>query len=299
MRNLPSLLLVILLAVAGCSDLQGPDSDTGSGGENQGPTFDWSLSGHGEPREHHHVGDCLVCHNLRDDSSNLGFIPGVISTPNSGDATVMFTAREGANSFADGDATYDGICEICHTSTAYHRNTAEGDHTHYAGLNCTATCHPHQMEFAPQAGRSHPTHTETGGRGPGLDCVACHLPDFSSLVDGEPLATTTICDECHGPDGAYDGVDDPVIGARPNWADGVYDNGTLTAGKERWCVGCHDIGGSVIHGVSAPPVGGDNSDWGYYASGHGDLLCSECHDTNGLHADAIAHTYAVSADNYQ
>jgi predicted CxxxxCH...CXXCH cytochrome family protein len=64
---------------------------------------------------------------------------------------VRFFRPEGTKSFADGDATYDGICEVCHTQTTYHRNNATGDHTHQAATNCT-TCHAHEEGFAGCAG---------------------------------------------------------------------------------------------------------------------------------------------------
>jgi len=69
-----------------------------------------------------------------------------IATPNSGSKTVKLFNSTGTNSFADGNATYDGVCEVCHTQTTYHRNTAAGDHTHNAGTGCT-TCHVHTKGF--------------------------------------------------------------------------------------------------------------------------------------------------------
>jgi predicted CxxxxCH...CXXCH cytochrome family protein len=45
------------------------------------------------------------------------------------------------NSFSDGDGI-DGICEVCHQETAYHRNNASGDHTHNLGAKCI-NCHSH------------------------------------------------------------------------------------------------------------------------------------------------------------
>ncbi len=61
-----------------------------------------------------------------------------------------FKDRTGVNSFADGDATYDGVCEVCHTQTSHHRNNdnspAEADHTHNVQQKCT-TCHFHADGF--------------------------------------------------------------------------------------------------------------------------------------------------------
>lgn len=59
--------------------------------------------------------------------------------------TVKFFDKTGANSFADGDVTYDGVCEVCHADTTYHRNDNIG-FTHNATLNCT-DCHKHLTGF--------------------------------------------------------------------------------------------------------------------------------------------------------
>ena len=42
--------------------------------------------------------------------------------PKIGSKLVKFIRPSGPNSFADGDALYDGICEVCHTQTKYHQN---------------------------------------------------------------------------------------------------------------------------------------------------------------------------------
>ncbi len=42
------------------------------------------------------------------------------------DRTVKFFDQTGVNSFADGDTTYNGVCEVCHTQTTYHRNDGSG-----------------------------------------------------------------------------------------------------------------------------------------------------------------------------
>lgn len=57
--------------------------------------------------------DCLDCHQIHNtDKTNIYIIKNTITTPNSGDKTVVFTAETGTNSFADGDVTYDGFCEL-------------------------------------------------------------------------------------------------------------------------------------------------------------------------------------------
>ncbi len=147
----------------------------------------------------------------------LALIAKEITTPNSGVRQVVFTAWEGPNSFADGDDVYDGLCEVCHTTTKYHRNNPSGDHTHYAGMNCTV-CHPHSNKFMPTFG-PHPEpindcsnchlNPQTGKLEllyvHDYDCQKCHPVDFASTILG-PIGTFNgDCAECHNPDVAETG----------------------------------------------------------------------------------------------
>jgi hypothetical protein len=185
--------------------------------------------------------------------------------------TVKFLDQVGPKSFADGDGTYDGVCEACHTETTYHRNDSSGDHTHYASTLCTI-CHKHINGFIHPGGggpncedchghddgwnggsyygttKSHSTHTENDAddlKGPFIDCDACHdtneFPYFNSGTDNNgdgryDLSETNVCDNCHSPGGAFDGVQM----AKNSWHEGVYASPTLRAGKEKWCATCHD-----------------------------------------------------------
>ena len=94
------------------------------------------------------------------------------------------------------------------------------------------------------AADSHATHF-TSDRGPHLDqdeggCTTCHAagnlqcdpngPLFRNVAnpDGPALSLddTDVCDPCHSPGGVYPGgtdpLNDPGIGAKANWAEGVY-----------------------------------------------------------------------------
>lgn len=179
---------------------------------------------------------------------------------------------------------------------------------------------------------SHVTHF-VSYKGPKLPqnetgCVICHAagnlqcdpsgPLFADSTAEEPrdLNTTTVCDPCHSPGGAIDGVNDPDFGAKANWTDGVYtaDGGHLKdrEGKDNWnwCLGCHDDDpnttdaneSALIDGVYAPNVTGDNTIYGYNTSGHGrpnvEVKCEECHDLTGTHIDGEHRTYLASSDNY-
>ena len=120
----------------------------------------------------------------------------------------------------------------------------------------------------------------------------------SVFLDGNiDLAETDVCDDCHSDGGAFDGVNDPVIGAKANWADGVYAAGTLRPDRLDWCAGCHDAAPAVVNGIEAPSLMGDNVTWGYNVSGHGQssITCTECHDPTLPHTDGVARTFSERA----
>lgn len=117
---------------------------------------------------------CTDCHQMHNtEKNNIYLVRSNIVTPLSGTKEVLFTQRTGLNSFADGDATYDGICEVCHTTTAYFRNDGSApDQNHSAsggpmnGMSCT-DCHPHNSNFD------------------AFDCEGCHIstaPTYGSAV---------------------------------------------------------------------------------------------------------------------
>jgi len=177
---------------------------------------------------------------------------------------------------------------------------------------------------------SHSTHF-VSDKGPLLPqdetgCYICHAPGnlqcgpdaplFDDVPVPQPLADTTVCDGCHSPNGAYNGVDSigDSVGAKDNWQNGVYDGSVLASGKERWCAGCHDDvpanSAADGSGVDAPNIAGDNSTYGYYASGHGRnviplrgtsgwpterIECLDCHDASATHIDGETRTYAYNS----
>ena len=69
-----------------------------------------------------------------------------------------------------------------------------------------------------QSNSSHQVHL-TAVYGPQITCADCHGTETPPLFsDGQNLTSTTVCDTCHSPLGAYDGVDDTTIGAKNNWS---------------------------------------------------------------------------------
>ena len=99
----------------------------------------------------HKGSNCLACHQAHN-TTNIEGVRGKVRTPAPSEKSVIFARHTGANSFADGDATRDGICEVCHTKTKYYRNntTAFANHSggfNYSGKDCTS-CHSHARGFA-------------------------------------------------------------------------------------------------------------------------------------------------------
>jgi cytochrome c553 len=113
---------------------------------------------------------------------------------------------------------------------------------------------------------SHLVHlSEPYGPQLGVSCDVCHGTETPPVLSGPSnLTNTTVCNTCHSPDGAYDGVDDANIGARNNWdnsappSSNIFNvSGDFQTGKEKWCVGCHDGVPSLINSVSAPNIAGE------------------------------------------
>ena len=241
---------------------------------------------------------CTECHGVHDlDSTNIALIASEVN----GEAmsfTELFGGYRDYVHLTSSPGDYDGICEVCHTTTSYHRNNASGDHSHNIGQACTY-CHEHDNGFmptgegctdchgeppsgssSPNRAGSHATHM-TGARGPQIqNCDHCHTQQcadthdngqasFVSGVDangdGEiDLDETDVCDACHSPDGLFDGVTSRSTGAKRAWLLGAYTpGGDLLDSKKDWCLGCHDDAPSVINGVAAVSMAGDNVEWGY------------------------------------
>jgi hypothetical protein len=271
------------------------------------------------------------CHDIHDvDNENLALIAREVNgTPVSFVEDDVACGEQGnfIHSICD-PPSYDGICEVCHTATNYHVNVPGGDHAHARDTRCTA-CHPHSSGFLPSSESCSSCHGEppdgtefpnragshavhlTAANGPNItECYDCHasegsdthmneLASFASGVDTDldgniDLAEADVCNTCHSEGGPLDGVNDPVIGAKANWHDGVYEGDVLKPDKLGWCTGCHDIEGAVVNGVQAPPVVGDNETWGDTVAGHGvnHVACTECHDPTLPHTDGVARTFS-------
>lgn len=240
---------------------------------------------------------CVDCHTPHpgDAGSNIKLIEPTIATPNSGDKSVVFTATTGTNSFADGDANLDGVCEVCHTETDHHLNFEPAGYgaagrQHNKALQCTqASCHTHDGGFQPPA------------------CLTCHNASQGArrAVDGEfTLSSSHVdpvgvldCRTCHELTQHQAGnvrlknVDDP---RDLSLVAELTGNPFTTAAEAQkltyFCLACHDPAGSgpsqpFTSGTTPPQV--DSTTWeasshsagvgscfgdgafGCHASGHG------------------------------
>ena len=104
-------------------------------------------------------GDVTAAYQYISPPTDFFIMYGQFIRDNIGGNPVKLFDQIGANSFADGDGTYDGICEVCHT---------QPDAPHFEATQCTA-CHNHLEGLKPSSG----------------DCMGCH-----SLSLGERVAAS-------------------------------------------------------------------------------------------------------------
>ncbi len=195
---------------------------------------------------------CIGCHNPHEpDGQNLSLIASTVLNQTTGlNKSVVFTARQGAKSYDDGDpASNDGICQVCHTGTDFHRHDGSGI-PHNDGETCI-DCHRHEDGFLPSAGDS---------------CIACHSAPQgkrSAVVDatgvgghhlGGEFLTDTDCERCHNQSQHRQGVvrlwadpNDPsdviILGGEPGSDPAEADK--LTP----FCQSCHSAGEYAVHDV--------------------------------------------------
>ncbi|MCX6294521.1 MAG: hypothetical protein NTX97_00405 [Bacteroidetes bacterium] len=243
---------------------------------------------------------CTTCHYSHSNgSNNIYLVNGIINTPSSGLKTAVFTTDVSGSNFADGTGTYNGVCEVCHTTTDHYTNTSMGtiDARHIVSpVTKCVTCHPHNTGFSAQT-----------------DCMACHNAIADKPLVGPAGGRRQIVDASGdglGAGGDFKRTSHHVTGAIPNVADCIKchfmgdhklgqvklldpDLGYLNIitydplnkkSIERFCIKCHDQDGSngdltpFSDGVNVPLV--DSVKW--LASAHkGNVnteTCLSCHD---------------------
>jgi hypothetical protein len=220
--------------------------------------------------------DCVECHNPMSAQSNLKFIRDTIRTN-----SVVFTAYTGANSFADGNATRDGICEVCHTQTNHHQadGTAPGGQSHNDGADCR-TCHTHLNGF--QHNVTIPAPHDAA------NCTDCHTTPDSYVVDA--AIPNTACMSCHDGSGSIYTVD-------RHFSD-TYNDPTTGSLMDLDCVECHNpmsiqtnyLAGTNLKFIRATVRGADVAFEAYTGSlsfADGDTtydgICEVCHTQTSHH----------------
>ena len=245
---------------------------------------------------------CITCHDPHQNgSSNIYLIRDNIATPNSGTKAVVFTVNTSGSNYADGSATFNGVCEVCHTLTDHYTNTAMGtsDARHIVNpVTKCVTCHPHNKGFAAQT-----------------DCFACHNAIADKPLVGPVGGRRQIVDGTGnglGTGGDYKRTSHHVTGSIPTVGDCIKchymgdhkdgqvklldpDQGFLNvytydplnkSSVENFCLNCHDANGSMgdtspfSDGVTVPIV--NAAMWA--ASSHKTAgtananTCLACHD---------------------
>ena len=245
---------------------------------------------------------CTRCHNPHKqeqnnkNSSTYGkFLKTTIATPNSGSRAVVLMGATGPKSFADDDATIDGICEVCHTQTSHHTNSAtQSDSDHSPAGNC-AGCHGHAQNFR------------------GMGCTGCHATAQKSrrqIVSAGGDFTRT----SHHVQGTIADTDCVMCHDMKDHQKGTVklrdvDNGTTVysysatnpASVEGFCISCHDADGAAgdttpfSDGRSVPNIKGSGANtWSssahnsiaYAQNSNSPVTCMGNGSTTGCHGNA-------------
>ncbi len=199
---------------------------------------------------------------------------------------VKFFRSSGPNSYADGDSTLDGICQVCHTRTAHFRNDGGGaDQLHrnasrespdgVAGESCTSKCHQHAGGFGHGKGD---TRVEL--------CIECHghEPGTYYMVDGRypynPADASRLSlqpSRGFGSTAAHSTHTESWIDAGDGWGETVPAGAGADdrRGPGIYCDSCHDI-----HDMPAFRSGTDRNEDGRITLDETDV-CDDCHSPGG------------------
>ncbi len=262
-----------------CHKIHYSDSGGANGGDGDGyllrTTNDANLCKDCHTYGDHQGMDCYSCHQAHNtDKTNIYLVRNSVVTPNSGTKAVIFSSETGTNSFADNNTTYNGICEVCHTTTLYHRNDGTGN-AHETAVNCTS-CHPHVLNFSP-------------------DCKGCHATVGNFSTDAHTTHTeglyTYACSTCHFDRGAgtvyhRDGTAevnfDPNGLARRNGADSntpTWNSGAKTCNN----IYCHS------NGVTADRGSDGTYTWGSLPFGTVSYATTPAWDVGTINACSSCH----------
>jgi hypothetical protein len=191
----------------------------------------------------HQGRDCVACHEPMLGTTNLAHVRTDLSTAGGG-TNIVFIARTGTNSFADGLTPYDeNVCDTCHTLTNHHRNDSSqpfANQDHRNGQDCAA-CHPHGQDFTPVQPDPVAPHDSDLFLN---NCDYCHETDAQNDEDFAAPITDAKCNQCHTPTGTLKlqfPADPPNgFGTAPDVLAHTDANGTGKYTYTNACVSCHE-----------------------------------------------------------
>lgn len=221
-----------------------------------------------------HMGDqgavgCGKCHDPHNTVPNSGLGAGLIRASLSfNKGTPVTYPAEGDNPYITGDPANPGLCEACHTKTAYYRADGAGaDHMTWSSSCSTASCHGHGEGFGTAAyggGHMDPEGAAwTYGNGGGTSCARCHTAGGAQWYQAEFVANGQI-----------------AVTENPSSS---YAIGPLT------CDSCHNATADAL--VNIPFMA---SDLVVAAVDQPTALCSQCHQ--GREAMASVNSAVLGAD---
>ncbi len=209
---------------------------------------------------------CVDCHDMHDvSSSNLSLIAPIVTNVTLGlDTPVLFTARTGANSFDDGDPTInDGICQVCHTQTAYHTYDGAGV-PHNDGTSCTS-CHPHDTGFMPVGGDCTSCHAGPQDNGDGIPvggrrAIVGEFPVGDSHAHYGAVLDSGSCTVCHDVTTHMNGYVELLDADSGTLYSFITPNDLATdPDLSDFCAACHDADGATRLANAFDPFGNGNT----------------------------------------
>jgi len=261
---------------------------------------------------------CWDCHDPHGTGTTNQFMirpkAAVVSDATTGAPTtqsatsVVFTlsATPTGTDYAKSAAPFNGICNVCHTTTSHYTTTA-GD-SHNSTTRCTS-CHPHSGSSATTG------FTPTGGG----DCTSCHASQqgtgtrrvvgTDTVLPSHHIQATTInaasCSVCHEQSVfGHQVAGDVAVGMfnQDTGAALTYDGTTATAANlENSCNSCHDANGASRLGANALKPFADSGDttrpqfidWSTSKQAHGaNMACFNCHGNSaGVAGNTLTPKY--------
>lgn len=240
--------------------------------------------------------DCLDCHQshnatnimLVKDEIDIDATAGITlrSVIFSSQGTDASPAQALANSFSDGTGLNNGVCEVCHTTTAHHTGNVDDAHTHYDGQNCTG-CHSHGDATASfPNGSCHGCHETTD---PATDPNLYPLTGAHEAHCGDLYRYK--CSECHfglsdASPGHADGTPDVIFDPTGLASRFGLDTPVPTYNADKTCdnIYCHSSGQSADRGVVGSSYAGDEvyaTTPAWDAAPGSISTCTPCHGGKG------------------